>query len=53
MYYIYIIQNKNNNKIYVGQTNDIEYRWYCHKNNSFNDFFKWFIVFELIESTIL
>jgi len=37
MYHIYIIQNKLNNKIYIGQTNSIEYRWYCHKNNSFNE----------------
>jgi group I intron endonuclease len=37
MFYIYAIQNMINNKIYIGQTKNPEYRWYCHKNNSFNE----------------
>jgi len=35
MYYIYIIQNKINNKIYVGQTNNIKRRWGRHKYEAF------------------
>lgn len=37
MFYVYLIQNKINNKIYIGQTNDYEYRWFCHLNNAFNE----------------
>lgn len=33
MYYIYKITNKINNKIYIGQTNDIKKRFNSHKNN--------------------
>jgi group I intron endonuclease len=29
--HIYIIQNTNNNKIYVGQTINVKNRWYSHK----------------------
>ncbi len=32
--YIYIIQNKINNKIYIGQTNNPKIRWWAHKNPS-------------------
>lgn len=32
MHYIYIIQNKINLKIYVGQTNNIKTRWNSHKS---------------------
>lgn len=35
-YYIYIIQNKINNKIYVGQTNKPELRWKQHQRDSKN-----------------
>lgn len=31
---IYVITNKINNKQYVGQSVDIDKRWYAHKNNS-------------------
>lgn len=33
---IYKIQNLLNNKVYVGQSNDILRRWRDHKNNAFN-----------------
>ena len=33
MYYIYKITNKINNKIYIGQTNNIKRRFNSHKNN--------------------
>lgn len=30
---IYIIKNSKNDRVYVGQTNDIEYRWMHHKSD--------------------
>lgn len=33
-YFIYIIQNKVNNKLYVGVTNNIQQRWYTHLSNA-------------------
>lgn len=30
---IYAIKNKINNKIYIGQSNDIENRWRCHRSH--------------------
>ena len=33
---IYKIENKINNKIYVGQSSLIEKRWYQHKSNYLN-----------------
>lgn len=35
-YYIYIIQNKVNNKIYVGQSNSPDDRWRRHKTDCHN-----------------
>lgn len=32
MYYIYMIKNKVNNKVYIGQTKSIEIRWKEHIN---------------------
>ena len=34
IHHIYVIQNKINLKIYVGQTNDPKYRWWRHKNHA-------------------
>lgn len=34
--YIYIIQNKVNKKIYIGQTNDPDYRWRRHQSDCKN-----------------
>lgn len=33
---IYKIENKNNNKVYIGQTNDFEQRKRAHKSTAFN-----------------
>lgn len=33
-YFIYIIQNKVNNKLYVGITKNIQQRWYTHLSNA-------------------
>lgn len=33
MHYIYVIQNKINNKIYVGQTINLKARWNQHKKD--------------------
>jgi group I intron endonuclease len=33
-YFIYIIQNKVNNKLYVGVTKNIQQRWYTHLSNA-------------------
>ena len=35
MYYIYVIRNKINSKIYVGQTNNLKRRWARHKYEAF------------------
>lgn len=35
MYYIYIIRNKTNSKLYVGQTNNLKRRWSRHKYEAF------------------
>ena len=34
---IYLIRNKANNKVYVGQSVDIKQRWYNHKRGRRND----------------
>lgn len=34
MHYLYIIINKLNNKVYIGQSIKPEYRWYQHKSHS-------------------
>lgn len=31
-YYIYLIENIHNGKVYIGQTNSIENRWYSHRH---------------------
>ncbi len=36
MFYIYTIQNKHNNKIYIGKSINPKKRWWQEKNNSFN-----------------
>lgn len=37
MYTIYVLYNKDNNKIYIGQTKDIENRLALHKNSVFRN----------------
>jgi group I intron endonuclease len=34
MHYIYVIQNKLNLKLYIGQTNNPNYRWQKHKHHA-------------------
>ena len=35
MYFVYAIYNRNNNKIYIGQTEDLDQRLQLHKNKIF------------------
>jgi putative endonuclease len=36
MYYVYALYNKESNKIYIGQTGNLEERLKIHKNKVFN-----------------
>ena len=37
---IYAIQNNINGKLYIGQSNNISYRWYCEKHGAVNRILK-------------
>ena len=39
MYYVYALFNKEHNKLYIGQTENIEQRLELHNNNTFNSSF--------------
>ena len=37
MYYVYAVYNQENNKIYIGQTENLEVRLDLHKSKTFNN----------------
>lgn len=37
MFYVYAIYNSKHNKIYIGQTDDLQVRIKLHHNKTFND----------------
>ena len=52
MYYIYAVYNQENNKIYIGQTEDLEKRLTLHNNKKFKDSYtsrfsgKWNLIYK-------
>ena len=46
--YVYIITNKNNTVLYIGQTNDIVRRLYEHRNGFVNSFSKKYGLYKLL-----
>ena len=47
-YYVYILTDKNNKTMYVGQTNDLERRLYEHKHKLVDGFTKRYNVDKLV-----
>ena len=48
MYYVYILTNANNHVLYVGVTNNLERRWYEHRNCLVDGFTKRYHIHKLI-----
>ncbi len=47
-YYVYILTDKNNSTLYIGQTNDLKRRIYEHKNKLADGFTKRYNVDKLV-----
>ncbi len=48
LYYVYILANKVNGPIYIGVTNDLISRVYCHKNNLVDGFTRKYHIHNLV-----
>ncbi|MBO5869496.1 MAG: GIY-YIG nuclease family protein [Clostridia bacterium] len=48
MYYVYILTTKNNKMLYIGVTNDLQRRFYEHKNKMLDGFSKKYNINKLV-----